>query len=61
MLGHARAWWGFALEAALARIRRKNQRCSVKFALRRAHQNVVYVRGYTQHLTEVREERGWEL
>lgn len=53
VLGHERAWWRFALDAAMDRIRCRNQRSSLKFALRRAHQNVVYVRGYTQHLTEV--------
>ncbi len=53
VLGNEKAWWRFALEAAMSQIRRRNQRCSLKFALKRARQNVVYVRGYTQHLTEV--------
>ena len=52
--GNERAWWRFATEAAVSRIRRRYQRRSLQFALKRARQNVVYVRGYTQHLTEVR-------
>ena len=53
VFGNERAWWRFAMDAALERIRRRNKRCSIKFALERARQNVVYVRGYTQQLTEV--------
>lgn len=53
VLGNERAWWRFAMDAALERIRRRNKRCSLKFALERAKQNVVYVKGYTQQLTEV--------
>ena len=51
--GHGRVWWRFAQDVTLERIRRRNRRSSLKFALQRAHQNVVYVRSYTQHLTEV--------
>ena len=53
VVGNERAWWRFAQEAAMSRIRRRNERHSLKFALKRARQNVVYVRAYTQHLTEV--------
>lgn len=53
VLGHGKLWWKFAQEAAMDRIRHRNQRSSISFAARRARQNVVYVKGYTRHLTEV--------
>jgi hypothetical protein len=58
VLGNEKVWWKFAMEAALDRIRRRSRRCSVEFALTRARQNVAYVRGYTQHLTEVGVAKG---
>ena len=53
VLGNAKLWWKFALDATMCKIKKRNDRHSLKFSLHRAHQNVVYVRGYTQHLTEV--------
>lgn len=53
VIGHGKAWWRFAQEAALYRVRKRSRHCSLGFALRRARQNVVYVSGYTQHLTQV--------
>ena len=48
-----RAWWRFAIDSVLHRIRERNERSSIGFALKRAQQNVTYVREYTQHLTQV--------
>ena len=46
-------WWRFAIDVKLREIRDRNRRRSLKFTLMRAQQNVVYVMGYTQHLTQV--------
>lgn len=48
-----REWWIFAINVKLREIRERNRRRSVKYTLKRAQQNVVYVMGYTQHLTQV--------
>ena len=48
-----RAWWKFATDCVLHKIQDRNKRHSKSFALKRARQNVVYVLGYTQHLTQV--------
>ena len=48
-----REWWRFAIDVKLREIREKNCQRSVKYTLKRAQQNVVYVMGYTQHLTQV--------
>ena len=50
----AKSRWKFALDVTLEKIQERNIRHSLKFAQRRAQQNVVYVQGYTRHLTEVR-------
>lgn len=60
VVGKGGVWWRFATDATLHEIRRRNERSSVRFALFRARQNVVYVKGYTQHLTEVRGVKGEE-
>ena len=49
-----REWWMFAIDVKLREIRERNRRKSMKYTLKRAQQNVVYVMGYTQHLTQVR-------
>ena len=46
-------WWRFAIDVTLRKIRERNRRRSMKYTLQRAQQNVVYVMGYTQHLTQV--------
>ena len=46
-------WWKFAIDVKLREITERNYRRSRKYALTRAQQNVVYVMGYTQHLTQV--------
>ena len=48
-----REWWIFAIDVKLREIRERNRRKSMKYTLKRAQQNVVYVMGYTQHLTQV--------
>ena len=48
-----REWWKFAIDVKLREIRERNQRRSVKYTLKRAQQNVIYVMGYMQHLTQV--------
>lgn len=48
-----REWWRFAINVKLREIRERNRRKSIKYVLKRAQQNVVYVMGYTQHLTQV--------
>ena len=48
-----RDWWRFAIDVKLREIRERNCRRSVKYTLKRAQQNVFYVMGYTQHLTQV--------
>ena len=48
-----REWWKFAIDTKLREIRERNRRRSVKYTLKRAQQNVVYVMGYMQHLTQV--------
>ena len=46
-------WWRFAIDVKLREIRERNRRKSLKYILTRARQNIVYVMGYTQHLTQV--------
>ena len=48
-----RDWWKFAISSTFNKIREKNERRSKSFALKRAHQNVLYVEGYILHLTLV--------
>ncbi len=50
--GNVREWWRFAIKTALEKIRQRNKTLSSDYALRRARQNVVYVAGYTAHLTQ---------
>ena len=44
--------WKFAVNAIRNDIQQKNWRCSPKFVIARAHQNVEYVKGYVQYLTK---------
>ena len=46
-------WWRFAIDVKLREIRDRNRQRSLKYTLMRAKQNVIYVMGYTQHLTQV--------
>lgn len=55
VLGNAALWWRFATNATMDGIQAKNRRRSLQFALKKSRRNVAYVKGYTQHLTEV----GW--
>ena len=48
-----REWWRFAINVKLREIQERNRRRSLKHTLMRAQENIVYVMGYTQHLTQV--------
>ena len=48
----AKQLWLFATSAVLSEIQEKNRHHSLSFVLSRAHQNVAYVQGYTQYLTQ---------